>query len=148
MRAGSGHAAQDMPTIGILLSQPGHPLVAGMLAELRALGYETDRNLRVVIRSADMQLEQLPQLATELVEHQPDVIVSFDTPPTRAAVDATKSIPIVLWAGDPIGSGFVTNISRPGGNVTGISNFAGELSAKRLQIAKEMVTTAKRFGGL
>ena len=78
-----------------------------------------------------------------------DVLVTVNTPATRAAIDATKTIPIVMCnVGDPVGSGFVTNMARPGGNVTGISNMVGELAPKRLAILHEMVPPAKRVAVL
>src|SRR5262249_25936323 len=80
----------------------------------RELGYEEGRNVRLEIRSADAQSERLPGLAAELVQMKVDVIISAPTPPTRAAINATKQIPIVMASVDPLSAGFVTNLSHPG----------------------------------
>ena len=78
-----------------------------------------------------------------------DVIVAINTPGARAAIQATKQVPIVISiVGDPVGTGFVTNLARPGGNVTGISNMSGELASKRMSILKELVPGTKRIGVL
>jgi ABC transporter substrate binding protein len=106
-----------------------------VLAELKKLGYEDGRNLRIVIRGAEMKYDRLPMLAADLVQMNPDVIVSIDTPPTRAAIAATRQIPIVNWAGHPIATGFVNNLAHPGGNVTGASAMVSDIVPKRLQMA-------------
>ena|SRR2546422_1383660 len=86
----------------------------------------------MLLQSADGMLDRLPALAAELVAARPDVIVALNTPGARAAIQATKQIPIVMTSvGDPVGSGFVSNLARPGGNVTGISNVVAELASKR-----------------
>lgn len=136
---------RSTPIVGVLtphLLDPGFP---ALREGLRELGYEDGRNLRLVIRSADTRLERLPGLAVDLVQMKPDVIVSVNTPGTRAAINATKDIPIVMAiVGNPVATGFVSSLSHPGGNVTGVSNLTGELAAKRLQIAKEAIPTVKR----
>jgi putative ABC transport system substrate-binding protein len=102
-----------------------------------------------LIRSADAKLEQLPQLAAELVHTKVDVIVAINTPGSRAAIDATKEIPIVMGiVGNPVATGFVSNLARPGGNVTGISNMSGDLASKRLEILKEAVPAVRRVAVL
>lgn len=78
-----------------------------------------------------------------------DVIVAINTPGARAAIQATKQIPIVISiVGDPVATGFVTNLARPGGNVTGISNMTGELASKRISLLKELMPVTKRIGVL
>ena len=122
------------------------PAFPALIEKLRELGYEDGRNMRFVIRSADSKLERLPDLATELVKIKADVIVAINTPPTRAAIMATKDIPIVMGiVGNPVATGFVSNLARPGGNITGISNMSGELASKRLEILKEALPAAKRI---
>jgi putative ABC transport system substrate-binding protein len=116
---------------------------------LRKLGYREGDNLRFVTKEADGKLDRLPSLARELVDARVSVIVAFNTPGGRAAIDATRQIPIVVTqVGDPVGSGFVSNLARPGGNVTGASNLSGVLAPKRMAILKEAVPSAKRFAVL
>jgi putative tryptophan/tyrosine transport system substrate-binding protein len=113
---------------------------------LHGLGYIEGSNLILDVRSAEGELDQLPSLATDLVRTRPDVIVAVNTPGTRAAIEATKTIPIVMSVvGDPVATGFVSNLARPGGNVTGVSNLSGELASKRLSLLKEAVPTARRI---
>jgi len=102
-----------------------------------------------MVRSAEANLEQLPQLAAGLVKAKVDVIVAIYTPGSRAAINATKEIPIVMViVGDPIAAGFVSNLARPGGNVTGISNVTSDLASKRLQILTEIIPHARRIAVL
>lgn len=110
------------------------------------LGHQQDRNLRLLLRSADGKLDRLPALASELVEARVDVIVAVSTPGVRAAIEATKQIPIVMTqVGDPVARGFVSNLARPTGNVTGVSNMFEQLATKRLAILKEALPAAKRI---
>lgn len=113
---------------------------------LRDLGYIEGSNISIDTRSAEGRLERMPEMAAALVKSGVDVILSVNTPGTRAAIQATKSVPIVMAAiGDPVGLGFVTSLARPGGNVTGLSNMGGDLAGKRLQLLKEAVPAAKRI---
>ena len=148
--SGMAQQAARLPIVAALQAAPLDldPSLSGFLAEFRKLGYEDGRNVRLVIRSAEAKLERLPGLAAELVQLKPDVIVSFNTPTTQAVINATKEIPIVMFAGDPIGSGFVSNLPHPGGNVTGIKTFFAELSGKRLQLLKETVPSVQRIAVL
>ena len=115
------------------------------LAALRDLGYVDGRNLAIEYRWAADQEERLPALAAELVQADVEVIVTSATPAISAARRATSTIPIVMQsAADPIGSGFVTNLARPGGNVTGLTILSTELVAKRLQIMRELVPGSRR----
>jgi putative ABC transport system substrate-binding protein len=142
-------AGQAIPTVGVLA--PSSPQVGytAFVDTLRQLGYDPDRNLRLLFRSAEGKLARLPALATELVEARVDVIVAINTPGTHAAIQATTQIPIVMAiVGDPVGSGFVSNLARPGGNITGISNMGAELGAKRLELFTEAVPGAKRIAVL
>lgn len=138
-------------TVGVLLPQPLEqtPHYVAFLRKLRQLGYEDGRNLRIVMRSADGQLEHLSALAAELVTVKCEIIVAFNGPGARAASRATKDIPIVMVSvGDPIGLGLVSNLARPGGNLTGASNMAAELGSKRLAVLKELVPHARRIAVL
>ena len=139
-------ATQVVPTIGILTPHQGDPAQPVFFESLRKLGYQDGKNVRISIRSAESNYERLPALAKELVEAKVDVIVAINTPGAAAAIRATKSIPIVMAiVGDPVGTGFVSNLACPGGNVTGISNMSGEIAAKRLSILKELVPGTKRI---
>jgi ABC-type uncharacterized transport system substrate-binding protein len=142
-------AAPGVRTVGILAPHWDDPAYPVFLETLRQLGYQESRNLRLLLRSADWKHDRLPALAAELVEARPDVIVAMNTPGARAAIQATKSIPIVMSiVGDPIGAGFVSSMAHPGGNVTGISNISAELAPKRLSLLKEVVPRARRIAVL
>ena len=113
-------------------------------AALRELGYVEGRNLEVVYRWAADKEERLPALAAQLVQADVEVIVTSATPAISAAMGATSTIPIVMQsAADPIGSGFVTSLAHPGGNVTGMTLLSTELAAKRLQMMRELVPHSK-----
>ena len=142
-------AAQAVRTVGVLTPHLADRNYAAFPETLRALGYEEGRNLRLLVRSADMNYERLPALARELVKERVEVIVAINTPGVRAAIQATKSIPIVMTiVGDPVGTGFVSNLARPGGNVTGISNMSGTIASKRISLLKELVPGMKRVAVL
>jgi len=127
-----------------LRAAPG-PLDLEFIAALKNLGYVEGRNLVVVYRWATDNEERLPALAAELVHANVELIVTSATPAISAAMGATSTIPIVMQsAADPIGSGFVTSLARPGGNVTGISLQSTELAAKRLEMLRELVPHAQR----
>lgn len=104
------------------------------LGGMRNLGYLEGKTVQYEWRFADGKYERLPTLAAELVQLKVDLIVAATTPSALAAKEATKSIPIVMVSvGDPIGSGLVTSLARPGGNITGIANIIGETSKKQLE---------------
>lgn len=135
-------------TVGVLAPQrmETYPSYSAFLETLRRLGYREDGNLRILLRSAEGKQDRLAALAAELVEARSGVIVAINTPGASAAIQATKRIPIVMAAvGDPVGSGFVTNLARPEGNVTGTSNLSAELAQKRMAVLKEIVPAAKRI---
>ena len=114
---------------------------------LNESGYFEGRNLAIVYRSADGQLERLPRLATELVDAKVSVILTIGPPAARAARTITRTIPIVFaYGGDPVADGLVDSINRPGGNVTGISFFAATLTAKKLDLLREIVPQATDIG--
>src|SRR5262249_53124986 len=104
---------------------------------LRDLGYVEGQNIVIDSRWADEKYNRLPELAAELVDHKVDVIVTYGTPGTLAAMRATKTIPIIMaYSGDALSAGLVTSLARPGGNVTGSTYFLSELMAKRLELLK------------
>jgi putative ABC transport system substrate-binding protein len=112
---------------------------------LRELRYVEGKNIIIEWRYAEGKLDRLPALAAELVGLNVDVIVSAGPPDTRAAKQATGTIPIVMTQdADPVGSGFVASLARPGGNITGLSTLAPELSGKRLELLKEIVPKLSR----
>src|SRR5262245_33547577 len=116
-------------------------------AGLRDLGYVEGHNLVIEARWAEGAFDRLPALAAELVRLNVDVLLTAGTPAIRAAKQATTTIPIVMvTSGDPVAFGFVASLARPGGNITGSSNFAAELSAKRLELLKEVFPDLQRVG--
>ena len=116
---------------------------------LRDLGYVEGRNVVIEYRDAEAKLERLPALAAELVALKVDVIVAPNTPAALSAKRATKTIPIVFAvAGDPVGSGLVTSLARPGGNVTGLSNLALDLVGKCLELLTQAVPGVSRIAVL
>ena len=116
---------------------------------LRELGYVEDQNIVIDYRFAEGKLDQLPELAAELLRLRVDVIVTAGSNPARAAQKATTTIPIVMAnAADPIADGFVASLARPGGNMTGLSRMAPDLSGKRLALLKETVPKASRVAVL
>ena len=114
--------------------------------ELHERGWAEGQNIVIEFRFADGKLERLPGLANELLQLQPDVLVAAFPPAALVAKNATQNVPVVAIVDAPIETGLVATMARPGGNITGISSWAGELVAKRLQIMRELVPTAGRFG--
>jgi putative tryptophan/tyrosine transport system substrate-binding protein len=109
-----------------------------LLSGLAARGFVDGQNLVVMQRAADARLERLDGLMAELKAANPDVIVTFGYPAALAAKTATKAIPIVVTgAGDPVATGLVDGLARPGGNITGVTELSTELSAKRLEIMRD-----------
>jgi len=121
------------------------PFLAAFLEGLRDLGHIEGRNFALESRFAEGNADRLPHLAAELVRLKADVVLTDGTPAAKAAKQATTTIPIVMASGgDPVGAGLVASLARPGGNVTGVTTMAGDLSAKRLQLLKEAVPKASR----
>ena len=113
------------------------------------LGYVEGKNIVIEWRSAEGKRDRLPSLAAELVRLKVDIIVTAGPPATRSAKEATVTIPIVFAQdGDPVASGFVASLARPGGNITGLSTLAPELSGKRLELLKEIVPRLSRVAVL
>jgi putative tryptophan/tyrosine transport system substrate-binding protein len=124
----------------------GHELLR---RELRELGYVEGKNLAFEHRYGDSKLDRLPALADELVRLKVDVLVAVSTPATLAAKNATRAIPIVfMGVGDPVASGLVDSLARPGGNITGLTNISAVLAGKRLELLKETVPKLSRVAVL
>jgi putative ABC transport system substrate-binding protein len=144
------HVAQtpSRPIVGFLSANSDASMSARTEAfrlGLRELGYVERSNIFVEYRYADGKRDLLPALAAELVRLRIDVIVTEGTTATRFARAATSTIPIVMAQDpDPVGTGFVASLARPGGNITGLSNFRPELSGKRLELLKEIIPRLAR----
>jgi putative ABC transport system substrate-binding protein len=116
---------------------------------LLELGYKEGQNLEIMYRSSDGRDERFSSLASELVHLKVDLILTRGTPAALAAKSASQTIPVVMAAsGDPVGSGLVASLGRPGGNVTGLSLFNVEIYAKRVELLRELVPRLTRIAGL
>jgi putative tryptophan/tyrosine transport system substrate-binding protein len=136
--------AGKIASIGILAIEAWPPIDT-FRQTLNALGYVEGKNARFEHRYARGRNERFPELANDLIGLKVDVILTWGTEAVLAAKEATTTIPIVMGAvGDPLGSGIVTNLARPAGNVTGFSSLAAELEAKRLELLKEAVPGLSR----
>ena len=137
-----------IPRIGYLTGGPPAAMVARTEAfrqGLRELGYVERKNIVIEWRYAEAKPERLPALAAELVQLKVDLIVTGGEGATRPAKEATSTIPIVMTQdADPVGTGFVLSLARPGGNITGLSRLAPELSGKRLELFKEVIPKLSR----
>jgi putative ABC transport system substrate-binding protein len=123
--------------------EPGATLFRTALA---ALGHVDGRDIRLESRLAEGHAERLPELAKSLAAERPAIIVTAGDPATRAAQQATHSIPIVAIADDLIDLGVISSLAKPGGNITGVSILATELDAKKLEMLKLILPGARRFG--
>jgi len=137
--------------IGFLTDVPLDQVIQRAIVEpfrqgLRELGYVEGQNIVIEFRWADGKHERLPGLANELLQLQLDVLVAAFPPAALVAKNATRTVPVVAIVDAPVESGLVATMARPGGNITGISSWGGELVAKRLQIMRELVPTARRVG--
>jgi putative ABC transport system substrate-binding protein len=143
-------AQQAKPaTIGILNFANPEPLGTLLREALRELGYRESQNLRLETRMANGNSALLPGLAAELVSLKVDAIVAYATPAIVVAKQTTRDIPIVmLAAGDPVGTGLVASLARPGGNVTGTSSTTAELGAKTLEIIRDIKPSMRRVAVL
>jgi putative tryptophan/tyrosine transport system substrate-binding protein len=144
--------ATKIPRIGFLGASSASALAARIEAfrqGLRELGYVEGKNIVIEWRSAEGKLDRLSALAAELVRLKVDVIVTTGPSPTRPAKEATSTIPIVMaFDNDPVGNGFVVSLARPGGNITGLSTLAPEISGKQLELLKEIVPKLSRVAVL
>ena len=144
---------KEVPRIGYLTAD-SRSTRADVRAEafrqgLREFGYVEGKNIVIEWRSAEGKLDRLHAFATELVRLKVDVIVTGGPTATRPVKEATTTIPIVMTQdSDPVGNGFVASLARPGGNITGLSNLAQEISGKRLELLKEIVPKLSRVAVL
>lgn len=143
---------QKIPRIGLLLpsSQSFYPRRINAFRQgLHERGYTVGKNIVIEFRYAEGKLDRLPDLATELVRLNVDVIVTTTDRGVRSAKSASGTIPIVFAVtGDPVAGGLVESLARPGGNVTGLTNLSPELSGKRLELLKEAVPGVTRIAFL
>src|SRR5882762_3779733 len=149
--AAEAQQAGKIDRIGYLSPSPAaaNPLSEAFRQGLRDLGYVEGRNLVIEYRDAEGKSERFPALAAELVALKVDVIVASSTSAALAAKQATRSLPIVFTAAtDPVASGLVTSLARPGGNVTGLSILAPELVGKCLELLKQAVPGVSRVAVL
>jgi putative tryptophan/tyrosine transport system substrate-binding protein len=140
--------AGEMPRIGVLVFTPMAKAVQeGFRQGFRDYGYVEGQNIFVEWRSADGSTERANAVAAEFVRLKVNVIVAEFTPAVQAAKNATQTIPIVMAsAGDPVATGLVASLARPGGNITGLSNIAAELSGKRFELLRDLIPAVMRVG--
>jgi putative ABC transport system substrate-binding protein len=140
------------PTIGFMGSTTppvAAQWVASFVQRLRELGWLEGRDVAIEYRWAEGRSERFAEIAAEFVRLKVDVILTHNTPTVLAAKQATSVIPIVFaTAGDPVGSGLVATLARPGGNVTGVSSQGSDAAGKRLELLREVVPGLRRFGVL
>jgi putative ABC transport system substrate-binding protein len=146
----AAHAQQagKLPTIGFLSASPSteSQRVTAFLQRLRELAWIDGRNLAIEYRWAEGRNERYAEAAAELVRLKVDIIVTVATPATLAAKQATTVIPIVFGAAsDPVGTGLVESLARPGGNVTGLSNQISDTGGKKLEFLREVVPSLRRL---
>ena len=126
-------------------TEPGNTFLRNALA---AVGRIDGQNIRLESRLAEGHPERLPDLARSLVSDKPSIIVPFGEGAARAAKQATSTIPVVTISDDLVASGLIESLSKPGGNITGVSIMATELDAKKIDVLKQMLPSARRFGVL
>jgi putative ABC transport system substrate-binding protein len=152
----SGHAQQGerLRRVGVLLTYAegdaeGQARLAAFHSGMRKLGWVEGRNVRYDLRWATTDRDTIRRLAGELAAAQPDLIVAQNTPATAAVLQHTRDIPVVFFqASDPVGSGFIASLARPGGNVTGFIDLEASLAGKWVELLREMVPRLARIGFL
>jgi putative tryptophan/tyrosine transport system substrate-binding protein len=136
-----------VPRVGVLNAIPSS--AEAFRQGLHALGYVDGQNIALEFRSVGSREDLLPEAAADLVRLPVDVIVVGGDPPIRAAIEATDTIPVVMaLSRDPVGSGFIASLARPGGTVTGLSYLSLQLTAKRLELLQQAVPRVARVGAL
>ena len=145
---GEAQQPKKVPRIGFLNGVPPSTIsgrVEAFRQGMRELGYVEGKNIVIEWRSSEGKADRLPALAAELVRLKVDVIVTGGPTVTRVAKEATSTIPIVMaYDDDPVGSGFVASLARPGGNITGLATLAPEISGKQLELLREIVPKLSR----
>ena len=142
---------RKVPTIGALVVEaPGSEKFWRLFREaMQELGYIEGQSIRYEFRSDQGQVSRLPELAEELVRLKVDLIVTWFTPAAQAAKQATREIPIVMaLAGNPVETGLVESLARPGGNITGMAGVAAELAAKSVELIRDMMPSGRRVVAL
>ena len=145
--AGAAQQAR-VPRLGVLMFSDLEPSLSFFREALRNLGYIEGKNILIEVRSADGKADLLPGKAAELIRLKVDVIFANQTPAAHAAKKAASTIPIVISAGDPVGTGLVASLARPGGNITGMSATTAELAAKTLELIREIHPAGRSVGVL
>ena len=139
--------AAKIPRIGLIWAVERGPNIEAFGRGLREFGYVEGKNILIENRYVDGKLDRVPSLVAELLRLKVDVLVTGLLPAIRAAKQATKTVPIVMMSGeDPVATGLVDSLARPGGNVTGLTRLTRELSGKRLELLKEAVPKLSRVG--
>jgi putative tryptophan/tyrosine transport system substrate-binding protein len=150
VRRRHGQFAQQVRRIGVLLgfAESDRDAQSGLALfreELRKLGWTEGRNIEMEIRAAGADVESMKRFAKELVALQPDLIVTSSTPATAAMLQQTRTIPVVfVLVGDPVGSGFVTSLARPGGLVTGFTPIVASLGGKWVEVLRDIAPRVSR----
>ena len=147
------HQANKVATIGVLVTGAANPspeeFLNGFRENLAQLGLAEGRNIRLEVRSGDGNASLLTEKAAELVRLKPDLIVVHLTPAAQAAKQATADIPIVMAAvGDPLGTGLIASLARPGGNITGFSTAVAEVAGKSVELIRELFPSVRRVAVL
>lgn len=141
-------AQERIPLIGYLSSLPRtaeSTRIQSFRRGLRELGYVEGKDIQIEYRWAEGNFSRLRVLAAEILRLKPDVIVTGGPTATRPAKEATSTIPIVMsFDSDPVGSGFVANLARPGGNITGLSSLSPEIASKQLELLREIIPKLSR----
>ena len=148
---GPAHAQRpkEIPRIGVLWESTIAPRAEAFREGLRELGYKEGENILIETRSAQGRSGEMSALAAELVQRNVDVILTAGTTTTQAAKRATSTIPVIMtFVSDPVEAGFVTSLAHPGGNITGLTNLAPELSGKWLELLKQIAPKASRVAVL
>ena len=141
--------AKKVPRIGFLAGSSSEDALHGLRQGLRELGYVEGKNITIDPRSAEGKFDRLPALVAELVSLKVDVIVTGSTPAAVAAKNATSTTPIIMSGGtDPVATGLVPSLARPGGSITGVTIMNEELAGKRLELLKETSPKVSRLGFL
>jgi len=151
--ADAQQTTKDVPRVGFIssagTSATPSPLFDAFQFGLRDLGYVEGRNITIVRRYAEGRLDVMPALVNELVQQKVTVIFAVNNVVIRAAKEATKTIPIVMISSvDPVGAGYVDSFAHPGGNITGLTTIARDLSAKRVELLKEVLPKMSRIAVL
>ena len=148
----AGAQQPAIPVIGLMGSGSAatqSELTGALIQRLRELGWTDGRNVSIEYRWGEGRIERFAEIATEFVRLRVNLILTHNTPPTLAAKQATSVIPIVFaTAGDPVGTGIVASLARPGGNITGLSGQATDTSGKRIELLRELIPDLRRLAML